>query len=108
MAQVATVSTLCDACGDDVIKPHKPIVLKFGNKEYSPDLCETHVKELEGFISYLPATKAKAAGTTRRKQRNSSVDPAVVRAWAKENNYEVSERGRIAAGLIEAFQAATA
>jgi hypothetical protein len=38
--------------------------------------------------------------------RSSSSDNAAVRSWAKENGYDVSERGRISAAIREAYDKA--
>ena len=41
---------------------------------------------------------------TRR--RSGQTDYGPVRAWAKENGYSVSERGRVPAAVLEAYEAA--
>jgi hypothetical protein len=55
---------------------------------------------------------AAASGTRRsrsgRRRSSSSVDLAAVRAWARESGIEVSERGRIAQSVIDAYQEANA
>jgi uncharacterized protein YhaN len=38
-----------------------------------------------------------------RQPRSAGVDPSMVRAWARENGYEVGERGRIPVQVIEAY-----
>jgi hypothetical protein len=38
--------------------------------------------------------------------RSSSLDLGQVRQWAKANGYQVSDRGRIAGALMEAYTAA--
>jgi hypothetical protein len=45
-----------------------------------------------------------AARGSRRASRSGN-DTAAVRAWAKENGYEVSERGRISREVMEAYAA---
>jgi hypothetical protein len=42
----------------------------------------------------------------RSPQTASAADIASVRAWARENGYSVNDRGRIAADLLEAYEAA--
>lgn len=46
--------------------------------------------------------RAPAASTPR----SSSADNAGVRSWAKDNGYDVSERGRISAAIREAYEKA--
>ncbi len=48
---------------------------------------------------------AVAAGRARGRGRSAS-DSADIRAWAKENGYEVSERGRISAEVRAAYNEA--
>ena len=50
---------------------------------------------------------AAAAGTgSRRQKRAGQRDYAPIREWAAANGYEVSERGRVPAAVLEAYDAA--
>ncbi len=50
---------------------------------------------------------AATAGTGARKQKRSGQrDYAPIREWAAANGYEVSERGRVPAAVLEAYDAA--
>jgi hypothetical protein len=59
-------------------------------------------------------TRAQTGGPARgqgRRGRNAQadrapVDTAAVRTWARENGYQVSDRGRLSSQLVEAYQAA--
>ncbi|HAM13781.1 MAG TPA: hypothetical protein DCO91_10820, partial [Microbacterium sp.] len=42
----------------------------------------------------------------RKRRRSGQQDYSAVRAWAKENGYSVSERGRVPASVLEAYNAA--
>jgi hypothetical protein len=66
-------------------------------------------------VSAIAAEKAAAArtprsrsATTRRPRRASATkpDPASVRAWAKANGHDVNDRGRVPAGVTDAYVAA--
>jgi hypothetical protein len=46
------------------------------------------------------------AGGGGRRRRSSTVDLSVVRAWARENGIEVSERGRVAQSVVDAYREA--
>jgi len=52
----------------------------------------------------------RKVGGMRRRRRGPSpvadVDPKAVRAWAAAKGYEVSNRGRIPAAVVEAYRAA--
>ncbi|MGN6245404.1 MAG: histone-like nucleoid-structuring protein Lsr2 [Motilibacteraceae bacterium] len=55
------------------------------------------------------AARATGGGRARKAAAPSADggrDTAAIRAWAKENGYEVSERGRISAKVLEAYDAA--
>ncbi|WP_263118158.1 Lsr2 family protein [Cellulomonas sp. RIT-PI-Y] len=80
---------------------------------YEIDLSEAHAKELrDAFGSWVGharkvssrGTRAASTGGSARPRRSS--DAGDVRAWAKENGYDVSERGRISAEIREAYAAA--
>lgn len=53
--------------------------------------------------------RRKAAGTsTSRRSTGSTAGPSAadIRAWARENGYDVPERGRVSADVREAYAAA--
>lgn len=49
----------------------------------------------------------RAKRSTGGKQPVSSQDTAEIRSWAKENGYEVNDRGRVPAAVREAYAKAT-
>lgn len=52
-----------------------------------------------------PARRRRAATSPSRRSRE---DLSSIRAWARSNNYDVKDRGRIPAAIIEEYQAAHA
>ena len=51
--------------------------------------------------------QSRGAGTSRRSGGSSAGgDATAIREWARENGYEVSERGRISADVRAAYEAA--
>jgi len=91
-------------------------------RTYELELCDKHLKEFNDkiapFVNGARSTggrraSARSAAPSRRRgtrTRRSSQAPesAVVREWARENGYEVSERGRLSSALVEAYHAANA
>lgn len=79
---------------------------------YEIDLNATHAEELrKAFEPYISAgRKAGSAGIARssapRKRPARNPEVAAIRAWANENGHTLSERGRIPAPIIEAYNAA--
>jgi hypothetical protein len=50
--------------------------------------------------------RAAAAAKPSARRGSQSTDAGVIRAWAREAGYEVSDRGRVSAALREAYKAA--
>ena len=48
----------------------------------------------------------RSGSRSRSSSASSGVDTAAVRDWARKKGYKVSERGRISAEVMEAYQAA--
>jgi hypothetical protein len=52
------------------------------------------------------SASASAASAARKRRRTGQQDYSAIRAWAKSNGYTVSERGRVPASVLEAYEAA--
>lgn len=98
---------------DDLDGSKAATTVQFGWKgnAYEIDLSRKNANALEKALApYLDAArKARGSRTARRGRRAASParsDQSAVRAWAKENGYEVAERGRIPAAVVDAFVAA--
>lgn len=81
---------------------------------YEVDLTEANAAALrDAFAPYIAAARSVSSrgtsnrATPRRQRRSGQRDYGPVRAWAAENGYTVSERGRIPAAVLEAYEAAT-
>jgi hypothetical protein len=55
-------------------------------------------------ISSARATSTAPSG--RKRRRTGQQDYSAIREWAKANGYQVSERGRVPASVLEAYDAA--
>jgi hypothetical protein len=51
-------------------------------------------------------TVARRATAARSGRRAISVDTAAVRTWARENGYDVKDRGRVPADLVAKYEEA--
>jgi hypothetical protein len=79
-------------------------------KDYEIDLSTANAEKLrEALRPYAAAGRkagrAQAHGTGGRASK-SDPDTAKIRAWAKENGHEVSDRGRIHQSVKDAYYAA--
>lgn len=86
----------------------------FDGKSYSIDLGrENSAAFREAIQPYLSAARPADSGkkrATKGSRRSSSSAPrgetGKIRAWARDNGYTVSDRGRIPADILEAYNAA--
>lgn len=92
--------------------------VKFGldGVSYEIDLSSKNAKKLrEAIADYVESarrvggrqTRGRAARSSGRSSggasRSSKADTAEIRAWAKQQGYDVSDRGRIPADVIDAY-----
>ena len=87
--------------------------VRFGldGTEYEIDLNAKHTEELHKVLANYVAHGRKAAGPTRRASRGrrsgaGAVDTAKVREWAKGNGFDIKERGRVPANVVEKYKEA--
>jgi hypothetical protein len=82
-------------------------------REFEIDLTKKNAAALrKAFDVYVKAgrrvggRRPRSTGGSGSSRSKSEVDTRAVRQWAGENGYELSSRGRIAATVVEAYQAA--
>ncbi|GGG71386.1 Lsr2 family protein [Kocuria dechangensis] len=87
--------------------------VQFGvdGRHYEIDLSTANAEKLREALRPFVASSRRAQGKTTRATgaRSSSggnPETAKIRAWAKENGYEVSDRGRIHQSVKDAYYAA--
>ncbi|WP_344064647.1 Lsr2 family protein [Microbacterium pumilum] len=82
---------------------------------YEIDLTDDHARALrEALAPYVSAGRSissrgsngSGGGSSGRRRRTGQQDYSAIRAWAKSTGYEVSERGRVPASVLEAYEAA--
>lgn len=86
---------------------------------YEIDLTEENARDLRAALApYVAAGRSVSsrAGSSRagssssaggsKRRRPGQQDYSAIRAWAKANGYQVSERGRVPASITEAYEAA--
>lgn len=117
MAQRVQVLLVCDL-HDDETEGRETVSFGLDGSSYDIDLCEEHAGELrDDLASYVGAARRagrngggasrKSTGAGKAKaSAGSSGNVSEVREWARANGFEVSERGRIAGNVLEAFEAA--
>ena len=83
---------------------------------YEIDLTDENAAALRGAldryikaartVSSARATSAASSSSGRKRRRSGQQDYSDVREWAKKNGYQVSDRGRVPASVLEAYEAA--
>ena len=112
MAQKVQVLLVCDL-HDDEVEGTETVTFGLDGSSYEIDVCDTHGAQLrDAFASYVGAgRRAGRTSTPARRGRQASRSGgnervAEIRAWARKNGHAVSERGRLSATLVAAFEAA--
>ncbi|MDP3971392.1 MAG: Lsr2 family protein [Candidatus Nanopelagicales bacterium] len=86
------------------------VLLALDGVDYEIDLSAENAAELrEALASYLEVARRasrRRGGRGGARRSSAGVDPAAVRAWAREEGVPVSERGRISSSVVEQFLAA--
>jgi hypothetical protein len=111
MAQRVNVVLVDDIDGSDAVET---VSFALDGVDYEIDLSEKHAGELRNAVS-LYIGHGRRTGGRRRSGRRSSASNAAgsegasaadIRAWARENGWDVPERGRVSAEVREAYAAA--
>jgi hypothetical protein len=127
-SELVVYSYTCDVCGreipdEDQADAHQVITwgVNKGSASYEVDLCRTDLGKLRRVETALEPLltaghrvagggrrqrSSASSGRGRRKGRASAADTPAIREWARENGYEVSDRGRISQALRDAYLAA--
>jgi nucleoid-associated protein Lsr2 len=79
--------------------------------EYEIDLSTEHTDELHTALGKYIGHARKTRGTVKQAPRSrrtaGTTDTTAVRNWAREQGYDIKDRGRVPADLVAKYQAAT-
>lgn len=100
---------VCDLHGDET-EGVETVSFGLEGATYELDVCKKHAKEIRDAVGrFVPAARkvpGRGRGRGRRGGKVAGATTADVRTWAIENGYDVGERGRIPAAVIDAYKAA--
>ncbi|GAA3629811.1 Lsr2 family protein [Microbacterium awajiense] len=90
------------------------VLFSLDGTAYEIDLTDANAAALRDALApYVSAgrtiSSSRSSGGSsapRKRRRSGQQDYSGVREWANENGYKVSERGRIPASVLEAYEAA--
>ena len=95
---------------DDIDQSDAEETVSFGldGKEYVIDLNAKNARALRDAIAPYVAHARPVTGRGRRATPKAAAGaaPAEIRAWARDNGFDVPERGRVSAEVREAYAAA--
>jgi hypothetical protein len=102
---------------DDSISADETVTFALDGTTYEIDLSENNASEMRDVLGkYVSAARKvssrgnRASGGGRSKAtgggRMDREQAGAIRDWARKNGHEVSDRGRIPASVVEAFEAA--
>jgi Lsr2 len=107
MAQKVQVLLMDDLDGTDASE-----TVRFGldGVAYEIDLSAGNAGQLRGSLADYVSHARKAGGSQRRSARRGSraadaQDIAGIRTWAREQGYDIKDRGRVPADLVAKYQA---
>lgn len=111
MAQRVNVILVDDLDGSDA---DETVTFGLDGVDYEIDLTDAHAAALRDALALYVGHGRRVGGRRKRSQsstpasRNNgdSASPAEIRAWARENGWDVPERGRVASEVREAYDAA--
>ena len=95
---------------DDLDQSDAEETVAFGldGKEYAIDLNKKNARSLRDALAPYVAHARPVSSRSSRRASKTGNGPAAseIRAWARENGFDVPERGRVAAEVREAYAAA--
>ncbi len=111
MAREMTVTLVDDLEGGPA---DETVVFGLDGTSYEIDLSSKNAGKLRDALAEYVSEARKVGGGVRGKRSSSSPtarrsagnESAEIRVWARENGYQVNERGRIPAAVVEAYRAA--
>lgn len=109
------VHQLVDDLDDSVLEvgEGETVLFSLDGIAYEIDLSDANAATLrDAMAPYVSAARRISSGRStasvkpRARAASSSRDLTAIREWAKANGHQVSERGRVAASVIDAYDAA--
>jgi hypothetical protein len=105
VAQKVTVSLVDDLDGSTA---SSTVEFALDGRSYAIDLSDKNAEGLRNALARYVEVARKAGGGRRGSSSAPSAsrrqDTAAIRTWAQEHGHDVSERGRIPAAVLEAYE----
>jgi hypothetical protein len=107
MAQKVEVVLTCDLDAAET-PAAETVAFSYRGQTYEFELCQAHLDEFTKVMDGYAGAARRVAVRPRlaRSLPSPTADLAAIRAWARRNGHEISQRGRIPAAVRDAFDAA--
>ena len=112
MAQKVQVILTDDLDGSEA---HETVQFTLDGVSYEIDLSEANAEALRGTVASYVAAARRVGGRSNRRPGAPKTRPAAERAdvsdlrtWARDNGFQISDRGRISGEIRAAYEAANA
>jgi len=107
MAQRVNVVLVDDVDGSDAAET---VTFGIDGTEYEIDLSAANAAKLRDALAVYVGHGRRTGGRRRRgaprNSAKSAATPAEIREWARNNGWDIPDRGRVAGEVREAFDAA--
>ena len=108
VAQKVSVTFACDYDSKEIPDgEHLTRAFSLDGRDYEIDLCEKHSQKFDETVKRFADKARRATSRVSRPKRRTTAHrqrSAEIRAWAKRNGIEVSDRGRIPAQVISSYE----
>lgn len=101
MAQKVSIVLVDDIDGTDA---EETVTFALDGREYEIDLNAKNAAKLRDALAPYLGHARRAGG--RKRSRAGAPAPADIRTWARENGFEVPDRGRVSSNVRDAYVAA--
>ena len=102
MAQKVNIVLVDDIDGSEA---EETVSFALDGREYEIDLSAKNAGKLRDALA-LYVGHARRGGGRKRGRPGSGPSPADIRTWARENGFDVPDRGRVSSQVREAYLAA--
>ena len=115
MAQ-QTIIQLVDDLDGSTSESIETVTFGLDGVVYEIDLSEDNAAALRGRLAEFIGSATRTGGRVKRGTASTSTPSGAarnrertqaIREWARQNNWEISNRGRIPAEIVEAYEAET-
>ncbi|MGB3698845.1 MAG: Lsr2 family protein [Gordonia sp. (in: high G+C Gram-positive bacteria)] len=111
MAKKTVIQIVDDIDGAE-LDEYETVQWSLDGKSYEFDTSPEHAEEFRNHVATYVAISRPVGGRSTGARRSTApagraaTNTRVIRKWASDNGYSVSDRGRIPADIIAAYEAA--